>query len=444
MTTGRTWLGPLHRRPDLQFVLSIVGGVATAAVGLLYLPSAWSATKTCSSSGAGCGDHPFWGFSPMIFLVACILGVIVGALVVVVGVLTVRAAPRGRWAGYLVIGLSGVGVLAYGGFGLGVVAGVLAGLLISEPQSGGTDASSPAEWSGWFPAGVPPAPRGSKRVSAGRPSVTEWDGIVSASRLAPAGTGRAPVTLPTADRLARALERSRIAAPAGSDSRSSPAVVVLPPPPVGLRTSPGAGRAAAPSGARPPASRPSARSDVSAARAAPSSANSRWSLEPADLAPDTDEPDVPTPPRSTAPSRPGSDGEFRLSRSQTARGHYVPGSASRGPLRVPRGTSPSPPPEPDPEPEEVETSEEVPQPSPVPEHEELPPVASPPAPETPVGPPPTLFSLPEVPPPAPAPAPGSEPPKQRMKAWRCSVCKLVNAPWSARCTRCQADPPVAS
>ncbi len=450
MMGRRPFWGALHQRPDLQLVLSIVGGVATAAVGVLYLPSAWSDVKSCTHPPAGCGARPFWGFAPSLFLLACLVGVVAGAMMVAVGFLAVRAAPRAGWAGYLVIGLSGAGLLAYGGFGVGVVAGVLAGLLISEPH--GSDSPSPEEWSGSLPVGVPPVPRGAKRPPPGRPSLTEWDGIVAASRLSPTGAGRGPVTLPTADRLAKALERSRLSPAAAASSVRGPSpVVFLPPPPVGLRASPGAVRAVSPTTPppRPVVSRGPERTVPESRRLPAPASASRWAPEPADLGPAVAAPVAPgpasaplSPPRPTAPQRTLPSSDFRLSRGPQSRAHYVPGTASRGPLRTPRGSDPPPPPTFDPEPEEPS---DRPDPPAADEAAGTPPfIPGPPSPESPRA---TAATAPSGPagPRADRPAPPTgAAAKPRTRAWRCPMCKLVNAPWSPKCTRCQAEAPAAS
>jgi len=152
-----------------------------------------------------------------------------------------------RRAGYALVAFSAVGVIAYGGLGIGTAAGVVAGAFVLRAR--GSRAGAPSEWSGSLPVGVPPVLGGPKRPLTDRPPVTEWDGVLAAAPAGPPGKGRGRVSLPPADRLSAALEKGRTASLLLAGPASSPhpaAVVVLPPPPTGLRVVRPAPAAAAP------------------------------------------------------------------------------------------------------------------------------------------------------------------------------------------------------
>jgi len=236
MTARRPWVLGVVRRPWFALLLSLVSAGATAGVAGYFLRSAWTGFSNCPSAGApGCPSHPFWGLSPELNLIACLLGIGAGALIAVVGGLAFLGRLDRRWAGNALVALSAVGVIAYGGLGVGAAAGVAAGALILRPRI--SRAGAPSEWSGSLPKGVPPVLGGPKRSLTERPPVMEWDGVLAAAPLGPPGRGRTQVALPPADRLYAALEKGRIAAglaPRAARPLTS-AVVVLPPPPTGVR-----------------------------------------------------------------------------------------------------------------------------------------------------------------------------------------------------------------
>jgi hypothetical protein len=460
------------RRRGVPLLLSWVAGASTSAVAVSYLGSAWADVRDCGKSapGAGCAAHPFWGFSPELFLTACLLGVVVGVLLAILGTLAHLRRVGTRLAGLLMIVLGSIGVLAYGGFGVGVVSGVVAGLLFAFP--GRTVPASPAEWSGSLPPGVPPAPRPSGRAVPDRPTLTEWHGALAAARPGPPGAGRERATLPTADRLADALRRSRVSAtPTGAET-SLPPVIVLPPPPKGLRATGGATGAAGPAPDWPgPAS---AGSDLRRyVPAGEAEAGTRMEpIRPGSAGVGREAPPLPAPARGApiavtsgvangplSASRPEPDDktrreteggigrgplhEFRPlrlgSRSETTPVHAMnpgppsparasPGERPPGPAVSAGGTNRSltghaaprtpPPPQVLPPPPEIR-----PAPSPAQPHPPEPPLAGVTGPSRP-------------------PQPTTPAAKPRTKAWRCPKCRRVNAPWSPRCTRCKTDAPL--
>ena len=237
MTSRRPWVLGAVRRPIVPLILSLVSAGATAGFAGYFLRQAWTGFTNCHSSGGpGCPAHPFWGLSPELYLAACLLGVGAGALIAVVGGLAFLGRMDRRRAGYALVAFGAIGVIAYGGLGIGAAAGVAAGALVLRGRN--SRAGAPSEWSGSLPTGVPPVLRGPKRPLTDRPSVTEWDGIFAATPAGPPGKGRGRVFLPPADRLAAALEKGRTAnlLQAGPASSLPPAtVIVLPPPPTGLR-----------------------------------------------------------------------------------------------------------------------------------------------------------------------------------------------------------------
>jgi len=463
--------GPI-RNPLAPLALSVAGGGATAGFAAFYLRPALDDVAHCRSStgGTGCASHPFWGFSPELYLAACAIGVAAGLLMAIVGVLTFRGWLDARRGGYGLVALSAAGVIAYGGLGAGVAAGVAAGALLVSAAS--APAPAPPEWTGSLPAGTPPAPRNAKRVLTARPPVTEWEGVFAAAPAGPPGGGRGRVVLPQADRLAAALQRSG-AAPGPGTSGPTP-VVVLPPPPLGLR---GISRPAAPTPRIAEPERPAPEPTSSRGPAAGS-----WRPEPSEMAPWAGgvhpaltpaapaEPSAPAAPPAPRPDRapaarppppapsaggaraaaglaprPLAESQRETRPSAAAR---EPRSASRpglpserfastrprglhrtqGPLTAPsptRAPASGPVPRAEPRAEAAPLADRAPPPAP----QVAPQVVSPPAPR------------PDSPPPAPdtarPPAPTVPLAKGRTRAWKCPACGLINAPWSPRCTKCQ-------
>lgn len=392
-------------------VLAVVAGLATAGFAAYCLEAAWADYSRCNppASGVRCTFHPFWGFSPALFLAGAILGIVVGLVLVLLGLLTHRGVlgPRGAAAGLLAGSL--LGLIAYGGLGVGVVAGVAAALIVRPSRA----PPAPAEWPGMFPAGTPPAPRNPKRVLPSRAPVAEWDGIIAASVGPPGGLGGTRPALPTADRLAAALEKSRLASPRSPEGSELSPIVVLPPPPVGLRST-----------ARAPYLSPAVSSpEAPGAREASPAASSSVAIPPASTVPAYGP--AASPPSSlraflerTAsfpPSAPPADGsEAAPEADRTAMSR-----AARGPLRTGAYRSSSPP-----------TPVAGPRGGPRPE----PGSASSPAPSRAA--PPRAAPASDRPPPPKGPLP-----RTRSRAWRCDACGRVNAPWSARCGHCQTAAP---
>lgn len=377
----------------LPLVFTLVSGAATAGYAAVYLPGAWDGATHCSGSGAaGCATHPFWGFSPALYLGACLLGVTAGVLVAGVGAAVSLGRLDAKRAAYAAVGLSAVGVIAYGGLGVGTVTGVLAGWLLLRGRRRSKEA--PAAWDGSSPPAVAPAPSGSRRPLTNRPPVTEWKGIFATAPLGPPVRGRSTVSLPSADNLSAALERSR-APPSAGRELSQPSVVVLPPPPLRLtsvlpapaRAAPAPPRPAPPISAGPTApGRPPHPGPAGAASTAPPPRPVGAAMAP------------PSPASQGPPSRPAASGPLR--------------GGWRSPAPPPASPAPSRP--------------AAPPGSPAP-----PPLAWPAAPRAP----PATSAAPRPPPPT------GPLPKPRKRAWSCPKCGLVNAPWSPRCTRCRTEPP---
>lgn len=392
-----------HRVPSADgpgragLLLGLIGGIATVGVAGYLLGPAWRDWANCGKAGVGCPAHPIWGLGPELSLTFCLVGVAAGALLVAVGLLGyLRWIPR-RLAGAVGIALGLAGLAAYGGFGVGVVAAVLGGVRFVRSERSG--AGSPAEWTGLFPAGVPPAPKPTGRAVPGRPSVSEWEGAIADARPGPGGA-RDRAALPTADRLAEALKRSRLSSTqAGTESFPAP-VVVLPPPPRGLRSSQSATRSSDDTAPSPSAPDDSSKLAPTPVRA-PAAPIAVHTLPPPPARPPASSPELPRPkPR-------GPLHEFR------------PAMAANGPTPTPL----TPP---------AAATAAVPSG----------PAVSPPlrAASTPAAP----SRVPLAPePPSRPPPPTAHVPKARTQAWRCPHCRLVNAPWSPRCTRCKAPAPTA-
>ena len=459
MSAPRVWSLLPGRRAFLAFLLSLVGGIATAAVAAIALPDATRAYANCPGASA-CHDHPFWGFSPELYLLACVAGLAAGVAVVAVGALGSFGRLPPRWSGFLVVALSVVGALAYAGYGLGGAAGIAGGVLLVAARGGRN--VSPSEWSGSFPAGVPPAPRPTGRATPRKPAVTEWAGVLAASPSGPPGGARARMNLPQADRLAAALAKSRTSALVSAPEAPAP-VVVLPPPPLGLRAYPGASADASP----PRTEEGGAQGGGAASFPDPRASLRAWRPQPSDLtpAPAAGSETPPAPETELGPVAPAP-------RPPAPRGS----AAALGPLRAPLRSAQRPSPLP-------ETPAATPVDEPVPGRPMLPVSRSSDAPShrgsrevvRPLSPRPPARSLPApLPPPPPAPAPvlavapaalptppppatpppppsdaerpaplGVPPTKGPSRAWKCPSCGLVNAPWSSRCTRCKTNGPWA-
>jgi hypothetical protein len=468
MTRHRPWTLGSPRRPPLPLVLGLIAGAATAGFAGYFVTAAWNGLKRCSSGGAtGCAPHPFWGFSPELYLAACLIGV--GAGAVTVGVATVGwwGLLERRRAGYALIALSAIGVIAYGGLGVGVVAGVVAGMLFVRSRP--SRSRSPSAWSGSLPVGVPPVAPAARRATGGRPPVTEWNGIFATAPLGPPSRGRTKVALPSADRLSAALQRSRVSGGRVEGNPNGPApVVVLPPPPVGLRSVPRDGGIVprVPSLPPPPAvSRSSVPSAAPPGRGGPEpSAVSPWAAStrpvgtavPAPAGPmvpgvagthaPTSQPSVPVPMTPTAPRSPARAAPLPASRGPLR--EYRPASGPTSPPpSTPVGSAPSAPPAP-PRPAVAPLPASVGTPAgrgvavlsvPPPRSARPTGTAGTPEPPRPPSLGPASPSRMAAPPGAPA---APEPTvKGRSRAWKCPQCGLVNAPWSSRCTRCQTAAP---
>lgn len=390
----------------VPFLLSLVSAGATAGFAGYYLGAAWRGVVDCPTAGApGCATYPFWGFSPGLYLAACLIGVGGGAAIAVVGALAFLGRLGTQRAGYALVGLSAIAVIAYGGLGLGTVAGIVSGGLVLQART--PRASAPTEWSGSLPTGVPPVPPGSKRPVTSRPPVTEWRGIFATAPQGPPSRGRNRVTLPSADRLALTLQRNRAAPASPAEAGDAPPpVVVLPPPPVGLRSvMPDAPRVApaVPARAAPPAGRGPLGTPPPAA------------------------PGVPLFPRGSGPSRrPGGEGPAPVAPLRTADGPIVTPSLVLGAppdLPHPRGVSP---PTTGPVPGAAGTIPPGPPGRPVASGLRAPPAGTTARTARPTDRP---------------PQPTGPLPKSRTKAWKCPRCGIVNAPWSPRCTTCRSTAP---
>jgi hypothetical protein len=477
--------------PLLALLLSLVSAGATAGFAGLYLRSAWSGVASCSSTGAsGCAAHPFWGFPPELYLLACLLGVGAGALVAVVGGLAFRGILDPERAGYGIVALSAVGVISYGGLGVGVVAGVAAGTLFLRSKK--SRSKAPSEWSGSLPPGVPAVPPGSKRKLASRPPVTEWSGIFATAPQAPPNLGKTRTPLPSADRLSAALQRSRVASTLPrSNGPLPPPAIVLPPPPTGLRSSvrpaPRPASAPPPAPARPASPPPAApvaglappgTSVTPQARPWPAPAERRGPLEASEFSPWAGA--VQPPPQPAPPASRPAPGATPRSVSPTGAFAAAPAEVVLPPPQLvsARSSAPpvggAPPPKPVPTPASARLAgplrsplrnaeappgqwSATPSPAPRPAAFPGPPAAAPPPafatvippPSPPTAPalqapatPPRLFDTAPQPPTASRPPPPSGPlGKPRVRAWTCSKCGLLNAPWSPRCTRCRTEAP---
>ncbi len=432
MSARRPWvLGPAAR-PRLAFLLAVISGAATAGFAAVFVTAAWHGFFNCPSAGAaGCASHPFWGFSPALYLGACLVGVAAGGVIAALGSLAYLGWLGPRRAAYPIVALAAIGVLSYGGLGIGAGAGVAAGWFLLRPR--GSRAVAPSEWSGSLPTGVPAVRGPPKRPLTDRPPVTEWSGVLAGAPMTPASRGGGKVPLPSADRLAAALRRSRVA-PGGASlaASASPPIVFLPPPPLALRRGrPSAGPAAiaAPTGSSPEAAVPL-------------------------------RPELPTgtaPPGTFPPARPAGASSFSAPPGTAARAPATaasPGSstagsgdvepvvavapgpaAAAGPLR--RAV---PPPAIDPSRRSLRTSGGAPASAAAPRAAIVPPRG--PAGGAQLRPAGDLPAVPSVvgadsrPPP-----PGGPLSKARAKAWNCPNCKLLNAPWSQFCTACRTPAP---
>ena len=476
---------PTTAGPLTPLALACLSGGATAGVAGYYLPAVWKAAARCPGPGH-CTAPAFWGFSPEISLLADAVGLVAGAATVALGVFIRRGTAPGRPAGLAVAALGVVGLIAYGGFGVGAAAGVAAGAIFASSKSRRTQA--PTEWSGSLPVGVPPVTQGSRRVMTTKPPVTEWEGVFENAPNGPPGLAGRKVSLPPADRLAAALEKSRVAGT--GPATTPPPVVVLPPPPIGLR---GVYRGAT----IPPVPPPSPEPQIPvASRGAPlfvpplpeagadRDPDPAWKPHPSELAPWSDadlpsDPDLgssttmslpeiaaalrPARPSSRAPSNPPAS---RASRPSTPaqrspprpmREFVVP-ALPKEPQALSGSSSAASAPTSPPLPATTETWSAV---APPPPRTGPPPVPRVPAAPTavlprPSGPEPAM-DRPSLPPPPTfqVPAPVSVAPvepdrsgtapvphaKGLSRAWKCPACGLVNAPWSTQCTGCKAGAP---
>lgn len=397
------WRGKT-RRAFLALMLTLFSGVVTAAYAVYALDVGWTEYARCNTAASGttCPSATFWGLPSEWFLVAGVVGIVTGVLTALVGWELHRRAFGLTRGSYAIAAFVLAGLIAYGGFGVGVATGVAGALLFASmrPRRSG----APAEWSGVLPVGVAPVKTAPRPISE-KPAVSEWDGV-SMPASPQAGS---PTNLPSADRLAAALARSKSTGRTSAATRPT-AVVLLPPPPTGLANDP------------PPSSGESPHPVHSPAAAGSEESHRR----------------APTPPARPAHPTGGSASP----QSEGLPPRHTPGGAVAGPLR------PAPPVVP----------------SPQTDHPKGGPRSTSTAPPAPVR---TAASPPPSPSPArpPQPAPsgaapaatgssrvsrealeghgpgGVRPSAGRSRAWSCPKCRLMNAPWSDHCTRCRTPAP---
>ncbi len=439
----RDWKGK-SQRAFAALLLSVLSGVATATYAGYALTSAWTIYVDCNPppTGTSCTYRAFWGLSPTWFLVACLLGIAVGLLIAVVGWELYRRAFGLSLGMYTLMGLSLAGLVAYGGFGIGTAAGVVGSLLFASLQT--RRSGAPTEWSGSYPVGVPPVKNAPRPVTE-RPAVSEWDGVALAGAPAAAET---PTKLPSADRLAAALRRSRQAVGSGAARPSAaPAMILLPPPPTGLGLEPPSAPVPtqAPRPSRPPFGGPGAEplTGSPAPRAESPFGRSAERPPPPTGAPATAPAAVPA--ASPASAAPTHSAGVPWAGSTAAAGPdpTAPPTAARGLAALPSRPQPS---RAENSPARASPTTTVGTPQPAPALPAVPqrPLGSPHPPlppQAPALPEPAVPSLPpqDVPnPTAPTGDTTRTTPPTRTRAWTCTHCKLVNAPWSAHCTRCRS------
>lgn len=437
---GDAWDGRLG-----SLMLVLFSGVATATyAGYRLETSAWSAYVDCNPPPVGysCTYPSFWNLPPTLNLVACLTGVAAGVLLGVVGWMIYRRSIAGVWGSYLVMALALAGLVAYGGLGIGTTAGMVAGLSLAPSRR--RRLRAPSEWSGYYPAGVRPV-QDPPRAVTGRPSVSAWDGIVHTPAPARPAERRVPTRLPSADRLAATLRRASRSLPPrsrGEPDREPPSFVLLPPPPTGVVH------------------------NVTAPQAPPTGRT----VAAGEERPTTEPPETPAPPRRTEPHPartpdpgPASSGiprpathpsappalpvrAGRASRTEDAGG---PGIGRALATPTPERSAPGPPRRPDgAHSARTGTGEEVDDPRPS---------GKPPAPPVATSgprrredggaggdgrqPPDGAERPPALPgrqsdPVGPTSAGQRAGPSPRVRAWTCSRCRQLNAPWSPTCTRC--------
>jgi len=281
------------RRPVLAVAATVVGGAAIVGYSGYWFADAVGKYQHCNPPPPTlhCSSFSFWGFSPTFFLLASIVGFVAGGLMVVLA-FALWANPRHHTLlGGVILVLSVVSVLAYGGFYVGLAAGVAGGILailyrpprfreISQwtgtrydphperrPAPNRTAAPPPLNPEAYAP--MPPAQRvmpppalGSPAdgptvrlaapvSSAGDGALVRYGNLASAlgakpaeptPPLRPAVTPRAgPPPLPTPSSPNVAAGRSVPASPSAARSSSAPASASSspPPPPAAVPTSSG-------------------------------------------------------------------------------------------------------------------------------------------------------------------------------------------------------------
>ncbi len=391
MPTGADRPSDGSARPTFAFFLAIVSACAMVGYASFVLPAAFKVATQCNPApkGVHCVYSSFWGLPPDGFLAGAVILLALGPVIGAVGVAAYARARYRRSGGAAVIALAVVSLVGYGGAIVGVITGVLAGVLFLRFRRG--PAIAPTEWSGSYPAGVPP-PRGAPlRPITERPGVTEWPGAS-----------------------APAVRAGPTAAPAAAPPAS----------PVTPTGTPG------PSGTGPPdAAPPSAATPPTSGRGAPPAR----SPTPSDTFPRRMPLPRPVLQAARVPSTPPVPA--------------TPGAAPAPPPRrdpIPSWVPPAPP-SPSPPPSLSSspggTSPKLgPLPPPRPPAAPLRPVpaTTPPPSSTPQA---ASAALPPSDPDRP-PAPSGPLPPKRMRVWVCPTCKLVNAPWSQHCTKCGTAAPV--
>ncbi|HTP53941.1 MAG TPA: Ran-binding zinc finger domain-containing protein [Thermoplasmata archaeon] len=197
-----------------------------------------------------CNDFSFWHFDPKFFLIAAIVGFVSGGLLTLLAFVLLFRPREHTMVGALILACSATSVLAYGGYYIGIAAGVAGGILaiVYRPPR----FRELAQWSPRTPPRGSPTPAPPARAPANPTDPGSWRvpdtdvGPLSAEAYAPLPpTRRAYSPAPTAPAAAGPIRAPPRAPPV------SPAT-----PRYGNLSEALSGRAGAPGSASPPRSAP--------------------------------------------------------------------------------------------------------------------------------------------------------------------------------------------
>ncbi len=146
-------------------LLTGLAGVVIAGYSAYVAVTAYNVYRDCNPPppGFGCSYHAFWGFDPALFLIASVIGVILGILLILMTTVLYFNRERHVELGAIILGASLASLIAFGGVIVGAVLGSVGGVLALRYRARG----AVSEWPGAYPAEFPrPGPHPAQSPTA--------------------------------------------------------------------------------------------------------------------------------------------------------------------------------------------------------------------------------------------------------------------------------------